>query len=252
MEMCIGKVMFRSKTVECELVIFDKNGTLVDLDPLLLELGRARRDNVWKFSGKRVAKLWERIVGVDLKHRKIDHGGPLATAPRKDEVQIAATAFYLGGYSWNEARQLAKKAYDEADASMQPPYGSVLFEGVERTLRQLKEHGLRLAIASNDTRSRTVESFKALGIYSLFDVIVGSDDVLSDKPSAEMITKILGETGCRSDEAVMVGDSASDMLMGKNAKVRLCVGVLTGFTSREKLEQLGDVVITSMAESQAL
>jgi len=42
------------------------------------------------------------------------------------------------------------------------------------------------------------------------------------------------------------------MLMGKNAKVRLCVGVLTGFTSREKLEQLGDVVITSVVESQAL
>jgi len=248
----MGRIIVGNKTVECELVIFDKNGTLVSQHLLLLELARARQNSVKKFSRKKIAELWERIVGVDLKRNKIDHGGPLAIAPRREEVLIAATAFYLSGYSWSEAKQLARKAYDEADYCMQPPYGSVLFEGVEKTLKQLKEHGLRLAIASNDTHNRTVESFKALRIDLLFDVIVGSDDVLNGKPSPDMIIEILERTGCKPDEAVMVGDSVSDMQMGRNAKVKVCVGVLTGFTPREKLEQLGDIVITSVVESHAL
>jgi phosphoglycolate phosphatase-like HAD superfamily hydrolase len=69
-----------------------------------------------------------------------------------------------------------------------------LLEGVAETLKQLKQHGLKLAIASTDTHKRTEESFKALKIASLFDAIVGSDDVANAKPSADMIFDALKKT----------------------------------------------------------
>jgi hypothetical protein len=59
--------------------------------------------------------------------------------------------FFLKGYSWEEARREAGKVYDEADDSMKPPFGTVLLPGVEATLKQMKAHGLKLAIASTDT-----------------------------------------------------------------------------------------------------
>jgi phosphoglycolate phosphatase len=239
----MAKLIAENKIIECKLVIFDKNSTLVDQHLLLLELAKARRISVEKHFGKEAAELWERTVGVDLKSGKIDHNGPLATAPCREELLIAATTFYLGGFPWNEAKQLAQKAYDEADNSMKPPYGSVLLEGVASTLKQLKRHGLKLAIASTDTHRRTEESFKALKIAYLFDAIVGSDEVANGKPSPDMILEALRKTDSKPNEAVMVGDSALDMQMGRNAKVKACIGVLTGFTPREKLEQLADVVI---------
>jgi phosphoglycolate phosphatase-like HAD superfamily hydrolase len=36
--------------------------------------------------------------------------------------------------------------------------------------------------------------------------------------------------------------------MGKNAKVRACIGVLTGSTSKEKLEKIADIVAPSVAD----
>ena len=246
------KLIVGNKIIECGLVIFDKDATLVDQHLLLLELARARRNSMRKYAGGKVSQLWERIVGVDLKSGKIDHGGPLGTAPRRQELLIASIAFYLNDYLWSEAKELAQKAYDNADNSMKPPYGSVLLEGVTETLEQLKKHGLKLAITSNDIHRRIEESFRALRIAPLFDAMIGSDDVAEVKPSPDMIFEVLRKTGCNPDEAVMVGDSISDMRMGRTAKVKACIGVLTGFTSREKLEELADVVIPSAASLCAL
>jgi len=165
---------------------------------------------------------------------------------------IAAAAFYLHGFSWSEARQIVQRAYNEADDSMKPPYGMILLEGVRETLTLLKQHGLKLAIASTDIHRRTEESFKTLKIASLFDVIVGSDDVAFGKPLPDLILEALRKTKLKRNEAVMVGDSLSDIQMGRNAKVKACIGVLTGFTTREKLEQQADAVVASVAELHAL
>jgi len=242
------KLVARDKTIECGLVIFDKNGTLVNQHLLLLELAKARKDTVQKYVGKDGSELWGKIVGVDLENEKIDHGGPLGTAPRREEVLIAAAAFYLSGYSWSEAKQLAQRVYDEADDSMQSPYGSVLLEDVAETLKRLKQGGLKLAIASTDTHRRTVESFKTLKIAHFFDAMVGSDDVVNGKPSPDMVLELLKKTETKPSDTVIVGDSLSDMQMGRNAKLKACIGVVTGFTPKEKLEQLADVVVSSISE----
>jgi len=237
-----------NRTVDCKLVVFDKDGTLIDSRMVLLELAKARRKSVEKISGKEDAELWERIVGVDLKSGEIDNHGPLGTAPRHDEMLIAAVALYLKGRSWDEAKQLAQKAYDDADESMRPPYGSVLLEGVADALMNLKNGGLVLAVASTDTHRRILESFKTLGIAGVFTVIVGPEDVANGKPAPDMILEILKKTGCRAGETIVVGDSISDMKMGRNAKVRACIGVLTGITSRLQLEENADFVIASVAQ----
>ena len=241
------KLIAGNKLIECKLAVFDKDGTLVDYREVDLELARARRKSVEKIGGKAVADLWERAVGVDSKRKTMDFRGPLGTLPAREELLVAAAAFYMKGHSWDEARELAQKAYDEAYEGMESPYGSVLLEGVVKSLRKMKDHGLKLAIASTYAHRRTVESLKTLKIASLFDVIVGPEDVVSGKPSPDMIFEVLKKTGCKADEAVMVGDSVSDMKMGRNARVKASIGVLTGVDGRKELEKFADVVIDSVA-----
>lgn len=234
--------------IECKVVVFDKDGTLIDSRRVLFELAKARRKSIEKLAGERDAELWEKIVGVDLKTEKIDFGGPLGTAPRREEVLVAAAAFYLNGRSWGDAKRLAEKAYDCVDDSMTPPYGSVLLEGVAEALRRLKRGGLRLAVASTDSHRRIAESLKALGVASLFDVVVGADDVVNGKPAPDMIFEVAKRTKCRPEEMVMIGDSTADMKMGKEAKVKASVAVLTGTTGRKKLESVASIVVPSVAD----
>jgi phosphoglycolate phosphatase len=222
------------------VVVFDKDGTLIDSRLVLLELAKARMESVRNNLAEKDAALWEKIVGVDLKRGRIDYGGPLATMPRREEILVAASAFYLNGRSWSEAKRLAQKAYDNADDSMKPPYGSVLLEGVAEALKRLKNGGLKLTVASTDGHKRITESLKA--------AVVGVDDVVNGKPSPDMIFEVMKKTRAEANEVVMVGDSTVDMLLGRNANIRACVGVLTGFTSREKLERVADAVVSSVAE----
>jgi phosphoglycolate phosphatase-like HAD superfamily hydrolase len=111
----------------------------------------------------------------------------------------------------------------------------------------LKNSGLILAVASTDTHSRIIESFKALGIAGIFTLIVGPEDVANGKPAPDMILEILNKTGCKADETIMVGDSISDMKMGRNAGVKACIGVLTGITSDLQLRKHANYVIASVA-----
>lgn len=247
----MARLIAGNKAVECKLVIFDKDGTLVDYRQVDLELAKARRKSVETIMGKEIADFWERAVGVDLKQNKLDYCGPLGTAPAREELLVAATAFYLKGCPWDEAKDLAQKVYVAADGLMKSPYGSVMLEGVTVALRKLKSHGLKLAIASTYAHKRTVESLKTLRIASLFDAIVGPEDVANGKPSHDMILELLRRTGCNAHEAVMVGDSVSDMKMGKNAKVKSCVGVLTGISQRRDLEEYANIIIDSVAQLDA-
>jgi HAD superfamily hydrolase (TIGR01549 family) len=159
---------------------------------------------------------------------------------------------YLKGYSWDDAVKLVRQAYDAADKSMKSPYGSVLLDGVTQALQKLKDHGFKLGVASTYAHNLTVESLESLGIASLFDEVVGPEDVANGKPSPDMILEILKRTGCKAEDTVMVGDSMSDMRMGKNAKVRACIGVLTGITTKQELEKLADVVVDSVARLDAV
>ena len=247
----VVKLIAGNKTVECKLVIFDKDGTLVDYRQVDFELAKARRKSVEKVMGKEIADFWERAVGVDLKHNKLDYCGPLGTVSEREELLVAATAFYLKGSSWDEAKDVAKKTYDEAYGLMKSPYGSIMLDGVTAALRKLRSHGLKLAIASTYAHKMTVESLKTLRIASLFDVVVGPEDVANGKPSPDMVFEILRKTRCSAHEAVMVGDSVSDMKMGKNAKVKSCIGVLTGISQQVDLEEYADIVIDSVAQLSA-
>ena len=242
------KLSAGNKIIDCELVIFDKDGTLVDLTEVLFSLARARRVAVEQQGGKEVADLWEKVVGIDLSHDKIDYTGPLATAPRQQEVLIAAACFYLKSYPWEEAQNHAQKAYDEADKRMKPPLGTVLLPGIEITLKQMRTHGLKLAIASTDTHRRIASSFEALGIAAFFDVFVGDDDITNGKPAPDMIVEAMRHARSTPEQTVMVGDSMSDMYMGKSARVKACIGVLTGSTKKEMLEQVADVVVPSVTD----
>jgi len=244
----VVKLLAGNKAIECKLVIFDKDGTLVDYRQVDLELAMARRKSVEKLAGKDVADFWARAVGAEMKGGDMDYCGPLGTLPNCEELIVAATAFYLKGCSWDEAKELAHKAYDDADGLMKPPYGSVLLEDVPAALRRLKNGGLKLAIASTYAHKMTIDSLRKLRVLSLFDALVGPEDVVNGKPAPDMVLEILKETKCKACDTVMVGDSVSDMMMGKNAEVKTCVGVLTGISQKKDLNEFADVVISSVAQ----
>lgn len=241
------RLVLPNRTVDCRAVIFDKDGTLVELLPIELGLARTRRAAMKEMFGDQAAAAWEETVGVNLATEWIHLDGPLLLAPRRDELLVAATVLYRLGHPWDEARAGARAAYDRADEMHAPPFGGQLLPGIAEMLATLAAWGLRLAIATNDGRRRSEEMLSILGIAHRFEALVTPADVEDGKPAGDMVLAACAALGCQPSEAAVVGDSPMDLAMARAAGAAAAIGVTSGLNNADRLQPLADVVLPTAA-----
>lgn len=120
-----------------------------------------------------------------------------------------------------------------------------IYPTVKETLETLKNKGYRLAVFTTKYSSAALLGLNLFDLVPYFDMILSGDQVQKSKPDPEGIYTILNELKC--DKAVMVGDSAGDILSGKNAGI-YTVGVNWSL-KREKVEELQpDIMINQMED----
>ena len=90
------------------------------------------------------------------------------------------------------------------------------FPGVLETLRELRDTGYQLAVATGKSRAGLNRVLKALDMEDFFHSSRCADETLS-KPHPLMLEELLSEFGVSADQAVMVGDTEFDMQMAENA-----------------------------------
>lgn len=109
-----------------------------------------------------------------------------------------------------------------------------LFPGTIEVLRELKDQGKILAIATSKYRKSLINVLHSFEMQDLFSAIRCGDDGCP-KPEPEMLYEICQELDIAPDEAVMIGDSEHDMLMAKNANMAR-IAVTYGVQEREVME----------------
>ncbi len=244
-------IEYQGKRIPCRLIIFDKDGTLIDFTATWVPLIRKRVSFLLRRLGKNgeleafLLKSW----GIDPVSGKVDPRGPCPVSPRSDEIVIGTMALYQCGYHWDEAKQWVSQAFDEADADGDWREKVVPIEGIQAFLSELKRNGFYTALATNDERKDTEAILNHLGMDGLFHMILCWGEVSPPKPHPETIFTICRKLSTHPHEAVMVGDSVTDMMMGKGAGVALTVGILEGgVTPREELEKKADLVVNSIRD----
>jgi len=118
------------------------------------------------------------------------------------------------------------------------------FEGLEAALDILEENGWRLAVCTNKLEGLSVDLLGALDLKDRFATICGSDTFAFKKPDPRHITATVERAGGHAGQAVMVGDSANDILAAQAANVPV-VAVDFGYTDRHVSEFDPDAVISS-------
>ena len=102
-----------------------------------------------------------------------------------------------------------------------------LYPGIRSLLDSLSHQGVGLSVATNAPSRFAGRMLSHLGLETLFDRIVGSEDVVKSKPHPAMLLDILNGYGYvpGRDRALMVGDSAKDMEAARQA------GIISAFAS---------------------
>lgn len=123
-----------------------------------------------------------------------------------------------------------------------------LYSNVEETLDVIKEHIHKIALITNKPEDIAEIILAGLDIKDYFDIVLGPESVIKMKPDPEGIRRVLATFGIAPKNAIMVGDSHTDIEAGKSAGTNTC-GVTYGLGNRKELIQSApDFLISDMAQ----
>ncbi len=94
-----------------------------------------------------------------------------------------------------------------------------LYPGVRDTLEQLKNAGKHLAVVTSSKRSTVEPAIKRLDLGHYFDVVLGKEDFVHEKPDPEILLKAMDQIHAVKEETVIVGDSPKDVEAGQRAGI---------------------------------
>lgn len=109
------------------------------------------------------------------------------------------------------------------------PYPKML-----KTLRDLESAGKIMTVLTNKPTEAARSILDGLALSGCFQIIAGPEYAGVLKPDPSGIGKILNECGISGDRAIMVGDSAVDILTGKAAMISTC-GIIGGLGDHEDM-----------------
>jgi phosphoglycolate phosphatase len=216
-------------TARHRLVVFDCDGTLVDSQRLIVDCVQEA------FAGEGLAvptpEAIRRIVGLSL---------------------VAAVDRLMGGADPAHAAVVAERYKDVfMRRRLAGPVDEPLFPGTREILDELQGRGLLLGIATGKAMRGLRHVLATHRLEAQF-VTLQTADRHPSKPHPAMLEAAMAETGARSEETVLVGDTTFDIEMARAAGA-LPVGVAWGNHPPDELRVAGAVaVLARFAELPAL
>lgn len=208
-----------------QLAIFDLDGTLLNT---IEDLGHAC-NHALKANGYQThpTEAYPAMVGNGVR-RLIERALPAEdrTPDTVDRLLVDFRAYY-DEHLWDCSR----------------PY-----PGIENVLRELRERGVDLAVASNKYESAVRRLIGHFFPETAFAAVCGNTEGVPVKPDPSIVFRILTERPTPKDDVIYCGDSAVDMETARRSGVE-SVGVTWGFRPvRELTGAYADHIITDPAE----
>lgn len=192
---------------EIRAVAFDLDGTLINSAKGLTEaIDLMLKSLEYPVAGFEKVSIWIGNGAVNLVESALKDAGGEEALRLFDEAYDLFNRFYA---------DVLKK-------------GSELYPGVRVTLTTLKAQGYHLALITNKPSRFLPQLLKDLALNSLFDLVLGADDVAARKPHPAPIYQTLGHFGLYQHELLFVGDSRNDIESAKEAGVAT-VGLTYGY-----------------------
>lgn len=142
-----------------------------------------------------------------------------------------------------EAVRLYREYYGETGL-----FENELIPGTVEFLRELKQRGKRVCLATSKPEQFSVRILERFGIAQYFDFIGAAAMDGSRDSKLAVIQYVLGSTGASPQECLMIGDRMHDIIGAHDAGMK-CAAVLVGFGSREEFaEYKADYVAETLAD----
>lgn len=166
----------------------------------------------WDGNLARTLHLWLAITrdifqqhGYELSDKEIvsKFGGFVANMTASGIPEAEATEMY------SQAVEAVKSKLPEIE----------LYPDAVLVVEQLRARDKSIALVTSSVAEHVTPALEKYGFDSLFDAVISADNVVNHKPDPEPVEKALEALGGNIEEAIIVGDSRSDILAGRNAGI---------------------------------
>jgi HAD superfamily hydrolase (TIGR01509 family) len=223
---------------DCDAVLFDKDGTLIDIHHYWVSMIRLRASLlVDRFhpGGSLVSvDTIADAMGVDLETGRMKRMGPVGVESRSVVVSVTAEALRsIGATTVGEKDVEASFVeVDERSVGNMAPLVHVL-PGVVELLDGLKSAGVPAVVVTTDLAERARVALRAVDLLDRFSFVIGGDQVERTKPAPDLALAAVSKLGVEASRVVVVGDHPVDVGMATAAGCGAAVGVLTGLADED-------------------
>lgn len=221
-------------------ILFDKDGTLLDFTRTWLPIYRHAALEFAAGDSALAQALLTRH-GFDAARQRFLGGSLLAAGNNRQIAQAWAAQLQQPRQVESISLRLNRIFHEQGAIR------TTAVAGLGVCLRRLKASGYRLGVATADSHQGIIDTLQAFDVLPEFDFLAGYDSGHGVKPEAGMVLAFCEHAGLPPEAVIVVGDNRHDIEMGRNAKVGLCVGVLTGTSERGDLEAIADTVLDDIS-----
>jgi len=186
-------------------VIFDMDGVIIDSEGVYLEYQL-------EFAKKKNPNV------------KLEDLYPMVGATKQECWEVVERVV-SNGQTWEELRTEFRQRdiYGEID------YRSIYRMEVTDTLKQLKEAGFRLALASSTHLELVERVLKENGIRDYFEAVVSGEQFKKSKPDPEIYLYTAGQLKLKPEECLAVEDSTIGITAAHRAGLKIAAVIDTRY-----------------------
>jgi len=213
---------------EIKVIVFDKDGTLLDFAKTWLPAFAA--------AARRVA---QEAGAAELDNELLQAGGWVEDAERGPYIDPEGVLLHGTNEEWaqicisTQPRVASHFAHDvsavtrviEEELQRCTVRDATPLGPVEATLSELRGRGIKLAVVTNDSEAIARAQLATLGWTDYFVAIIGADSGHGAKPGGGGIGFAITTAAAEPTAAVMVGDSQTDLLAGRAAGCAFTVAI---------------------------
>ena len=251
--------MIKLKTADWEIenietVLFDKDGTFIDLHYFWGKMTEMRAKKIIKtfnLSTDQISPICK-FLGYNIQTKKMLPDGITALYSRVKIIEIFTKNLEeLGIFTTTDSitkifDSVSTDFYKNIQEYTKPIDTAINF------IKKLKSYGIKIGIVTSDSVESTFLTLKHFEWENLFDTVIGRESSKETKESGIPTKMALQNLQTDPRKTVMIGDAPMDFFSAKNAGINKTILVATGQIEKKELQTYTEYIVNSLEEVECL
>jgi len=236
------KLQTNKGNLEVKAILFDKDGTLTNIDNLWVEptemvIRKILKQHIKEDSPITIEQMLE-LLGIV--RGEIVPNSVIASGTVEDMLDEIGKFFSIDKMALYDEVLQDFRNYLLAHPDMIVPIGDVAF-----LISELKHKGIKVGVVTNDSYIPTKTIFEILKVWHLFDFVATPDEYPA-KPASDSLIGASEHLAVPLHEIFYVGDSYLDMAYAKHCGGG--IAVLTSGSDLQKMKEQSLLVLDSVEQ----